>query len=150
MFIGGDKVKILCFAENHQEVARELKKQSEYLYEHLIKVWMFPYVPTQNHWKQEIGTKFMVKVDKLRHTKKYPSSKFILNHTWYKWEDALLDRIPTVLARIDEKPLDVDYHNIYDAIHDYMVWAANILSKRGALNPRECYSKVEELREMYF
>ena len=143
-------MKILCFAENHQEVARELKKQSEYLYEHLIKVWMFPYVPTQNHWKQEIGTKFMVKIDKLRHTKKYPSSKFILNHTLYKWEDALLDRIPTVLARIDEEPLDVDYHNIYDAVHDYMVWAATILSKRGALNPREYYSKVEELREMYF
>lgn len=143
-------MKILCFAENHREVARELKKQSEYLYEHLIKVWMFPYVSTQNHWKQEIGTKFMVKVDKLRHTKKYPSRKFILDHTGYKWEDALLDRIPAVLARIDEEPLDVDYHNIYDAAHDYMVWAANILSKHGALNPKECYSKVEELREMYF
>ena len=62
----------------------------------------------------------------------------------------MLDRIPTVLARIDEEPLDVDYHDIYDAVHDYMVWAANILSKRGALNPRECYRKVEELREMYF
>lgn len=111
---------------------------------------MFPYVPTQNHWKQEIGTKFMVKVDKLRHTNKYPSSKFILDHTWYKCEDALLDRIPAVLARIDEELLDVDYHNIYDAVHDYMVWAANILSKRGVLNPKECYSKVEELREMYF
>lgn len=143
-------MKILCFAENRQEVARDLKKGSENLYEHLIKVWMFPNVSEQNHWKVEIGTKFMVKVDKLKNTKRYPSAKFILDHTWNIWEDALMDRIPAVLEHIDETPLDVSYYNIYDAIHDYMTWAAEILSKRGVLNPKDCYNEVEQLRNLYF
>lgn len=143
-------MKILCFAETKKEVARELKKESENLYEHLIKVWMFPNSQSQNHWKTEIGTKFLTKVDKLKNKKKYPTSKFIIENTWDVWEDALIDRIPSILARIDEVPLTLDYSIVYDAIHGYIFWASDTLSQKGVLNPNDCYDKIEEIRNKYF
>lgn len=141
--------RIFAFARSRIEVFSKLADNSENVIDHLIKVFLWPTVREQDHWKQEIWN-FIRSVPKLKSSNRFPSYKQIKNEIWNSYEDVIYDHIGLWVDEIEETPISFDCRDVYHAIEEYMSWLADILSEKGVVRSSQVYSKIEELRSKYF
>lgn len=141
--------QIFAFSRSRVDVFSKLADNSENVIDHLIKVFLWPDVREQYHWKQEIWN-FIRSVPKLKSSNKFPSYKQIKNAIWDSYEDVIYDHIELWIDEIKETPIPFDYEDVYHAIEEYMSWLADVLSEKGVVRSSQVYSKIEELRSKYF
>lgn len=140
---------IKSFAVSNKEIFKNLSSNSENLIDHLIKVFLWPDVQEQNHWKQEIW-KFVHSVPKSKSTNKFPSANKIFEAIWEPFSDVIAEHILLWIGEIEETPIKFSYSNVYKAINEYCKWLSIELSTIGEVKSSEVYSKIEELRIKYF
>lgn len=137
------------FADSRSQVKSDLRGVTRVVMNHLIKVWLYPQVQEQNHWKREIA-QALNDVPKLKGSKKYPDYNFLIRNTWKIYEDSLADRIQSIIDDMEEDHIDTDHHTLYLAISDYFKWICTQLSNRGIIQYSEIYQMIEELRNKHF
>lgn len=137
------------FADSRNQIKTELRSVTKIVMNHLIKVFLYPNVQEQNHWKREIAQS-LNDIAKQKGKNRFPTAKFLLQNTWEIYKDTLSTRLPVIIESIEETPINYDINNVYKAIHDYFNWLCDELSKTGIVRYNIIYSKIEELRSKYF
>lgn len=133
---------IYCFAKDRNKVLDELESESEPLIKHLTKYFLYPNHTSSSHWGDEIYS-FLNSVSKLKRKNKRPSADTILKHTWYVYEDSILEYIPTVVD--DYGYSNVDSGVVYDNCREYVTWLADVLSTTGSVSRKACKQKLKDI-----
>lgn len=142
-------MKIFCFANTNKDIANYLKSQVTPLIKHLIKIWLYPDVQENNHWKREVSN-MLSEIQKLKTTKKYPNRNFILKFSWYIEEDRIDALLDNVITHMSEDPICFSYECIYNSLQEYFFWLAEKLSQRGTVGANDIYDEIESIRSQYF
>lgn len=140
---------VKAFADKKSQIKSDLRGATKVVMNHLIKVWLYPEVREQNHWKKEIA-QTLNDLPKLKGTNKYPKFGFLIENTFDVYEDTLNRRTEVVIENIDELPILFEFDDLYSAIEEYFVWICTELSKSGIVIYSDVYLKIEELRSKYF
>lgn len=139
---------VRAFADKKSQIKSDLRGATKVVMNHLIKVWLYPEVREQNHWKQEIA-QTLNDLPKLKGTNKYPKFEFLIENTFNVYEDTLERRAEVIIESIEESPILFEFNNLYSAIEEYFVWICTELSKSGIVRYNDIYLKIEELRSKY-
>ena len=117
------------------------------LTEHLIKLYLFPYID-KNHWRKEVWNLLHL-VPKLKSSKKFPSNQMIRDII------GAYDDMTTELANLiieeyteeypDLKPCRTDYNELAAIVNNYLDWISDVLSTKGVVTSSEVYAKLDEL-----
>lgn len=139
--------EILGMSIPKKDVAASLEQITRKLMEHLIKLYMYPDVWHASHWRQEVHT-LLHQVSRFKGSKKFPSSKFILDNTININKD---------LIKVMYEDIEADYSDengasrrVYSkelvyVVYEYFEWVAKELSSRGQVFRKAVYAKLEEL-----
>lgn len=142
------KFYIKAFAMSKSNIKQHLINKSPTVMEHLIKVWLYPDVVEQNHWKHEIATALnTIPVLKSKHRR--PDSEFIYTYTFDAWKETIPDFIERVCEDMAELPISYNISDVYDAESDYFSWLSDRLSS-GSVSNQSIYSEIETIRNRYF
>ena len=140
---------VRSFSDSRSQIRSDLRGATKVVLNHLIKIWLYPDVQEQNHWKKEVA-QALNDVPKTKGRNKYPDYKFLIRNTWDVYEDALDDRIDVIISSIHESPIPFDFNDIYNAMSEYFDWIAFRLSEKGIVRYSDIYDKIEELRTRFF
>jgi hypothetical protein len=69
------------FADSRNQIKTELRSVTKIVMNHLIKVFLYPNVQEQNHWKREIAQS-LNDISKQKGKNRFPTAKFLLQNTW--------------------------------------------------------------------
>lgn len=136
------------FADSRSQIKSDLRGATKVVMNHLIKIWLYPNVQEQNHWKKEVAQS-LNDVPKLKGKNRYPNYKFLMDNTWKIYEDGLYDRIQVIVDSIAETPIQFDIDDIYSAVHRYFQWICEELSNRGIVKYSEIYNQIEIIRNIF-
>lgn len=142
-------IYVKAFADKKSQLKSDLRGATKVVMNHLIKVWLYPKVREQNHWKKEVA-QTLNDIPKLKSTNKYPKFEFLIENTFNVYEDTLDRRAEVIIENIDETPILFEFNNLYNAIEEYFSWICTELSRFGIVRYNDVYSKIEELRLKYF
>lgn len=137
------------FADSRGQIKSDLRGVTKVVMNHLIKIWIYPDVQEQNHWKQEVA-QALNDVPKLKGKHKYPDYKFLIQNTWNVYEDNIEDRADVIISSMNENPVHFDFNDLYYALAEYFDWICIRLSEKGIVRYADIYNKIEELREAFF
>ena len=148
------KLRINECAMERSEQANKLYAHTEQIVEHLIKIIAMPDHTAVNHWKQEIASQ-IIKVNKLKGSKRFPTEKEIYKWTYEKDKDSLKDMTyisnfikgewRTYNYQGDFKNINKIAHNIQYVCDEYFKWLANTLSKFGIVFKPDIYEELNYL-----
>lgn len=140
-------MKIFAYAKNRSKIFDDLEDKSEEVFEHVLKVLMYPGHEAENHWVKEIYAN-LHKVSKLSSSNKFPKYADIMKHTWYIHEDMLRETVSALV--IDYGATDqADTHLLYTACYDYFQWISKELSNRGVISKTEISDELDAIIEAY-
>lgn len=137
------------FADTRSQIKSDLRGVTKVVMNHLIKVWLYPDVQEQNHWKKEIA-QALNDVPKVKGKNKYPDYRFLIQNTWNVYEDSLDDRVDVIISSMREDPIPFDFEDLYRAMSDYFNWICFKLSEKGIVRYSDIYETLEELRNKHF
>lgn len=140
---------VRSFADTRSQIKSYLRGATKVVMNHLIKVWLYPEVQEQNHWKKEIA-QALNDIPKVKGKNKYPDYRFLIQNTWNVYEDSLEDRVDVIISSMKEDPTPFDFENIYRAMSDYFDWICFRLSEKGIVRYSDIYDEIEEIRMIYF
>lgn len=143
------KIYIKSFALTKREIRSDLRAAADVVIEHLIKIFLYPSLQEQNHWKQEIAASFK-KVPRLKNSNKFPDASFIVDSSWMVWEDQFDRFVEVIKEEMKEVPKSVNNDILYDAVDEYFRWLSKELSKYGIVRNDEIYQKLDYLQNKYF
>lgn len=143
------KIYIRSFALNKREIRSDLRAAADIVIEHLIKIFLYPRLQEQNHWKQEIAAA-LKKVPRLKNSNKFPDASFIVDSSWMVWEDQFDRFVEVVKEDMEENPNNSSTKKLYEAIDEYFNWISDKLSTFGAVSNKEIYNEIELLQNKYF
>lgn len=138
------RMYILAMSEYAKDIRRELVRKSDKVIEHLVKIILYPTSEYVNGWKQEIYA-FIHKIDKMKHTKRYPSYNFVM--------DALsthLDVLDNYIKLVKSEMYDYSDHiveeseQVHEIVTMYMQWLASKLSSDGIATRQEVYFWIDK------
>lgn len=142
------QLKILNEASK-KEVESKLKRNSESLFIHLLKLYYWGYdTNVKQHWIKEISNKY-TDIKKLPNNK-YPSKEYIERLIW---EDNDLDYIASMLNK-DKNYKSYPHINKIDYntrrfCSDYIEWIAEKLSSEGEISNTEAQDYLSDLYNKY-
>ena len=140
---------VRSFADTRSQIKSDLRGVTKVVMNHLIKVWLYPNVQEQNHWKKEIA-QALNDVPKVKGRNRYPDYRFLIQNTWNIYEDSLYDRVDVIISSMKEDPIPFDFEDLYQAMSDYFDWICYRLSEKGIINYSDIYDEIEKLRKTYF
>ena len=148
------KLIINELAMEKAEQEKRLYAHTEQVIEHIIKIVCMPNHSALNHWKQEIASQ-IVKVNKLKGSKRYPTEKEIYKWTYDKERDSIQDityisnfikgewRTYNYKGNVKQIPLLAN--NIDYICDNYFKWLANKLSRFGTVFKPDIYDELNFL-----
>ena len=142
------KLYIKSFAATNKAAQNYLIDKTPIVIDHLIKVFLYPDVQEQNHWKREIANTLNT-VPVLKSSKRKPKSNFIFENTYEVWEETVLERTERIIYDMVETPIEFDKNNLTSAIEEYFKWLSQNLSF-GTLNFNRIYEEIDNLKLKYF
>lgn len=143
------EIHVKAFSKSQKDIMSKLDSATPEVILHLMKVWLWPNVESQNKWQHEVWSN-LNNVDKLKSNNKYPSAEFILNNTWVPNNDTISDRVLVLMEDMEELPIRFKINNLYKALKEYFIWIATQLSESGFVSEKSIRDKLEELRTKYF
>lgn len=143
------KIYIRSFALNKREIRSDLRAAADVVIEHLIKIFLYPRLQEQNHWKQEIAAA-LKKVPRLKSSNKFPDASFIVDSSWMVWEDQFDRFVEVIKEEMKEMPESINNNILYDAIDEYFQWLSKELSKYGSVMSNNIYNEIDYLQNKYF
>lgn len=69
------------FADSRNQIKTELRSVTKIVMNHLIKVFLYPNVQEQTHWKREIAQS-LNDIAKQKGKNRFTTAKFLLQNTW--------------------------------------------------------------------
>lgn len=142
------KLYIRSFAATNKAAQDYLIAKTPIVIDHLIKVFIYPDVQEQNHWKREIANTLNT-VPVLKSSKRKPKSNFIFENTYEVWKETVLERTERIIYDMVEMPIEFDQNNLTSAIEEYFKWLSENLSF-GTLNFNRIYEEIDNLKLKYF
>lgn len=115
---------------------------------HIAKLYLFPNNINKNHWQREIYA-FISQVPKLKHSKKFPTAKWIVDKTIGEYTDRL-DVFEANLLFLKNSGIPNMRENataleLYEICQSYMNWLAEKLSTRGLVFEDEVKTQLTKL-----
>lgn len=139
------KIYIRAMSEYDRDIRRQLVDNSKQVYQHLIKIILYPDSEYVNGWKQEIWS-FIHDVDRTKRNKKFPSYKFILNALSTNLD--ILDNYKKIvlmkMKNSDIVPKNVPDSEISSIITKYAEWLASNLSQSGLVLDDDVYDWIDK------
>lgn len=142
------KLYIKSFAATNKAAQNYLIDKTPTVIDHLIKVFLYPDVQEQDHWKREIANTLNT-VPVLKSSKQKPKSNFIFENTYGVWKETILERTERIISDMVEVPIEFDQNNLTSAIEEYFKWLSENLSF-GTLNFNLIYEEINNLKLKYF
>lgn len=136
--------RILCMSESRKDIANKIESGVPELILHLIKLRRYPDSQDVNKWRQEVAEK-LYRISTLKNTHKFPDPDFILKHTWGVYESQLPYYYYMIVRDYGESVVDTNVPSLYDDIHDYFIWLADMLSQHGRVAFQDVYERLREL-----
>ena len=133
-------------------------KQSEYesklalifpeVIAHIAKLYLFPNNINKNHWQREIYA-FISQAPKLKHSKKFPTAKWIVDKTIGEYKDRLdvfeADLIFLKNSGMSDMRKNATALELYRICQSYMNWLAEKLSTLGVVFEDEVKAQLTKL-----
>lgn len=141
------KLHVRAFAVTNRAAKDYLISKTPVVIDHLIKVFLYPDVQEQNHWKKEIASALNT-VPAIKSSNRKPRPKLIYENTFEAWKETIEDRIWAIVDDIAEVPTAFDVSDVYNAIEEYFTWLANDLSY-STLKFSDIYAEIEFIRNKW-
>lgn len=133
-------------------------KQSEYesklalifpeVITHIAKLYLFPNNINKNHWQREIYI-LISQAPKLKHSKKFPKAKWIVDKTVGEYKDRLdvfeANLIFLKNSGMPDMKKNATALELYGICQSYMNWLAEKLSTRGVVFEDEVKTQLTNL-----
>lgn len=145
------KLFVSEFAENRQEIERELKSKTWPIIKHLAKCLIMKDSNTYNHWKKEI-VNFIDHVDKLKGKNKLPNKTQIFDWTYGKVCDCMNNYYLTNFFHELEDDYSMTIYTDYETLtsvldklcYSYFTFLADNLSTYGYLDKRKANDLIDD------
>ena len=135
---------IKAMAYDKQSVQNSLESVASSLTDHLIKLYLFSESEYVSHWRQEVWH-ILNRVSKLKHSKKFPDSRFIFNCI-SGYADMCDNLIGLWCSEYDSlTPTRVDYEEAEKLILEYFKWLSDKLSSQGSVTSAEVYNELDRV-----
>lgn len=140
---------IFAMSMKQSDFAADIESQTRQVCRHFIKIYLYPTAQEVNHWVSELH-RFLHNVPYLKHNKKLPSRKLILDNTIYYSDNLRLlqywyDDIIADYSDTHTQRKDSDFNELKDLVIQYWEWIACELSERGQVSVRAIRNELDFL-----
>lgn len=110
----------------------------------LAQLYLFP-SGNRVHWRKEVWEKFS-RIYTLKRSNKLPSANFILQHSWRRNKNKVMNAINYAIDKEDSyTPRSYNYDEFYQIVEDYLIWLASNLSVNETLRLPDVKEELDSL-----
>lgn len=130
-------------SDGRKHIIQEIKSSSGKIFGHLLKLYLYPSYMAINHWRYEIYS-FLNKILTLKGKNKFPSIQFILNNSYYIWEDSIDMWVNSIIEEYCQTKINYDSKQFHDMAYKYFYILATELNKIGMIYNTKVYNILKE------
>lgn len=138
------KRSIYAMSKSKADIGAELDDGIPQLMMYMIKLYLYPSSESIPYWRKEVAEKLNA-THKMKWKNRFPSKQFIIDNTWYMYQEYIPNYIEGVIDDYGPSEISVDIRDISYRIFHYLEQIAEILSKVGFISYEHIYRILEEL-----